>query len=236
MATHRDHHRAGLGIGANGTSEAFAKLPGRGDVRVHALRLRPRALGRARARRRPRGAAAGRHGAVRLPRQRSRAADAAHVGLGRAEHRPARLVHEPLPGLRRCQQPDGRALHRKRTGFHAGAARDRQTRPDLRRRRLLAAQSLGQIAGASNAAFAKADVAIDAVPSATDIDAALAKLEAAAKSRGVAVGVATALPVSIDRIASGRRPPRRAHHAGAGERGCGETEVELRKRRMASGE
>jgi polysaccharide deacetylase 2 family uncharacterized protein YibQ len=58
-----------------------------------------------------------------------------------------------------------------------------------------------QIAGASNAAFARADAALDASPSAAEIDAALAKLEAAAKSRGVAVGTASALPVSIDRIA-----------------------------------
>ena len=58
-----------------------------------------------------------------------------------------------------------------------------------------------QISGASNAAFAKTDIVIDATPSSAEIDAALAKLEAAAKSRGIAVGTASALPVSIDRIA-----------------------------------
>jgi len=58
----------------------------------------------------------------------------------------------------------------------------------------------GQIAGASNAAFAKADIVIDAVASASEIDAALARLEKMARERGVAVGVATSLPVTIERI------------------------------------
>jgi uncharacterized protein len=48
--------------------------------------------------------------------------------------------------------------------------------------------------------FAKADVAIDAVPTSSDIDRALAKLEELAKERGIAVGVASALPISIERI------------------------------------
>jgi polysaccharide deacetylase 2 family uncharacterized protein YibQ len=48
--------------------------------------------------------------------------------------------------------------------------------------------------------FAKADVVIDAVPTAGEIDRALAKLEELAKERGLAVGVASALPISIDRI------------------------------------
>ncbi|BAM86447.1 conserved hypothetical protein [Bradyrhizobium oligotrophicum S58] len=48
--------------------------------------------------------------------------------------------------------------------------------------------------------FAKGDVAIDAVPTPVEIDSALAKLESLAKERGVAVGTASALPVSIDRI------------------------------------
>ncbi len=58
-----------------------------------------------------------------------------------------------------------------------------------------------QISGANSAAFAKADVALDAAPSSAEIDAALARLEAVARARGSAVGFATALPVTIDRIA-----------------------------------
>jgi polysaccharide deacetylase 2 family uncharacterized protein YibQ len=48
--------------------------------------------------------------------------------------------------------------------------------------------------------FARADLSIDAVPTALEIDRALAKLESLAKERGVAVGIASALPISIERI------------------------------------
>jgi uncharacterized protein len=58
-----------------------------------------------------------------------------------------------------------------------------------------------QIAGANNAPFAKADIVLDADPTPTAIDAALTRLEAMARERGTAVGTATALPASIDRIA-----------------------------------
>jgi len=58
-----------------------------------------------------------------------------------------------------------------------------------------------QIAGANNLAFAKADIIIDQVPAARDIDRALGRLETAARARGVAIGFAGALPVSIERIA-----------------------------------
>jgi polysaccharide deacetylase 2 family uncharacterized protein YibQ len=48
--------------------------------------------------------------------------------------------------------------------------------------------------------FARADISIDAVPTAAEIDRALAKLEDLAKQRGTAVGIASALPISIERI------------------------------------
>jgi uncharacterized protein len=48
--------------------------------------------------------------------------------------------------------------------------------------------------------FAKADFSIDAVPTAAEIDRALAKLENLAKERGTAIGVASALPISIERL------------------------------------
>jgi polysaccharide deacetylase 2 family uncharacterized protein YibQ len=48
--------------------------------------------------------------------------------------------------------------------------------------------------------FAKADFNIDAVPTAVEIDRTLAKLENLAKERGTAVGIASALPISIERI------------------------------------
>ncbi|SEN04238.1 divergent polysaccharide deacetylase family protein [Bradyrhizobium sp. OK095] len=48
--------------------------------------------------------------------------------------------------------------------------------------------------------FGKGDIAIDVVPTPTEIDRALNKLESAARERGVAIGTASALPVSIERI------------------------------------
>jgi uncharacterized protein len=48
--------------------------------------------------------------------------------------------------------------------------------------------------------FAKADLAIDTVPTPVEIDRALAKLESLARERGTAIGMASALPVSIERI------------------------------------
>jgi polysaccharide deacetylase 2 family uncharacterized protein YibQ len=56
------------------------------------------------------------------------------------------------------------------------------------------------LAAAQAMPFAKADLSIDAVPTALEIDRALAKLESLAKERGTAIGIASALPVSIERI------------------------------------
>ncbi len=58
----------------------------------------------------------------------------------------------------------------------------------------------GQIAGGQAMPFAKADLTIDSVPTSVEIDKALARLEDLAKERGTAIGIASALPVSIDRI------------------------------------
>jgi uncharacterized protein len=58
------------------------------------------------------------------------------------------------------------------------------------------------LAGTQAMPFAKGDVTIDAVPTAGEIDRALAKLESLAKERGFAVGIASALPISIERIAA----------------------------------
>lgn len=56
------------------------------------------------------------------------------------------------------------------------------------------------LAGDAAMPFARGDLTIDATPTAAEIDRALAKLEAIAKERGVAVGIASALPVSIERL------------------------------------
>jgi polysaccharide deacetylase 2 family uncharacterized protein YibQ len=50
--------------------------------------------------------------------------------------------------------------------------------------------------------FARADFNIDVVPTSVEIDRALAKLEGLAKERGTAVGIASALPISIERISA----------------------------------
>ncbi|MBN8958060.1 MAG: divergent polysaccharide deacetylase family protein [Rhizobiales bacterium] len=60
----------------------------------------------------------------------------------------------------------------------------------------------GTAAGSANVPYAKADIVIDATPNAAEIEGALAKLEAAAHERSFAVGYASALPVSIERIAN----------------------------------
>jgi uncharacterized protein len=59
----------------------------------------------------------------------------------------------------------------------------------------------GRIAGADNLPFAKAEVIVDSVPTPTEIDRALGRLETAAREHHFAVGIASALPASIDHIA-----------------------------------
>ena len=58
----------------------------------------------------------------------------------------------------------------------------------------------GQIAGAIGLDFATADVQIDAVPSPDDINKALASLEAVAKEKGFAIGIASAKPATIKQL------------------------------------
>jgi polysaccharide deacetylase 2 family uncharacterized protein YibQ len=48
--------------------------------------------------------------------------------------------------------------------------------------------------------FARADLAIDSVPTSVEIDRSLAKLESLARDHGTAIGMASALPISIERI------------------------------------
>jgi len=61
------------------------------------------------------------------------------------------------------------------------------------------------LAGGQAMPFAKGDIAIDAVPTSAEIDRMLAKLESLAKDRGFAVGTASALPISIERIGAWTR-------------------------------
>ena len=63
----------------------------------------------------------------------------------------------------------------------------------------------GRIAGGNSSAFAKADIVLDAVPTPGEIDHALGRLEMAAREHSFAVGIASALPVSIEHIAKWAR-------------------------------
>src|ERR1700683_4102844 len=58
-----------------------------------------------------------------------------------------------------------------------------------------------RVAGANSLPFARADVVLDSVPTPDEIDRALSRLEMTARQRGVAVGISSALPVSIGHIA-----------------------------------
>jgi polysaccharide deacetylase 2 family uncharacterized protein YibQ len=58
----------------------------------------------------------------------------------------------------------------------------------------------GQIAGAQNLPFVKADITISAASSSTEVDQALARLELQARERGSAVGFAQASPAVVARI------------------------------------
>ncbi len=60
----------------------------------------------------------------------------------------------------------------------------------------------GQLAGSQNLPFAKTEIMIDKVPTPKEIDHALARLELMARERGNAVGLATALPATVARIAA----------------------------------
>jgi polysaccharide deacetylase 2 family uncharacterized protein YibQ len=67
-------------------------------------------------------------------------------------------------------------------------------------------RSIAPQAAASQAMpFGKGDIAIDVVPTPAEIDRALNKLESAARERGAAIGTASALPVSIERIGAWTR-------------------------------
>ncbi len=190
----------GLGIGANGTSEALAKLPG------------PVTLAFA-----PYG--------TDLDRWVTRARGEGHEVLMQVPMEPFDYPdNDPGPqtlltALRPEQNVDRLHWFMSRFAGYVGIANymgarftasDQAVAPVVReaaKRGLIyfddgsSTRSLAsQIAGSSNAAFAKADIGLDVVPTAAEIDAALVRLEAVARDRGVAVGVATALPISIERI------------------------------------
>jgi polysaccharide deacetylase 2 family uncharacterized protein YibQ len=63
------------------------------------------------------------------------------------------------------------------------------------------ASAAGKVAATLGLDYAMANVQIDALPSPDDIAKALAQLEAVAKERGIAIGVASAKPATIKQLA-----------------------------------
>ena len=57
-----------------------------------------------------------------------------------------------------------------------------------------------EVAQQTNIAFAQTTISLDSALSAEDIDARLLELEGLARDRGLAIGVATAFPVTIERL------------------------------------
>ncbi|MCC2111448.1 MAG: divergent polysaccharide deacetylase family protein [Hyphomicrobiales bacterium] len=58
----------------------------------------------------------------------------------------------------------------------------------------------GRMADEMRLPFARGDVTIDSIPNKDEIDARLLQLENLARTHGYAVGIASALPISVDRI------------------------------------
>jgi polysaccharide deacetylase 2 family uncharacterized protein YibQ len=192
----------GLGISAIGTSDALAKLPG------------PVTLGFA-----PYGAD--------LPRLAARARESGHELLLQVPMEPFDYPdNDPGPqtlltSLNAGQNADRLHWLMSRLQGYVGLANymggrftasEQALAPILReaaRRGLVYVEDgnsprsvASQVAGANNLPYAKADLTIDAVPTAAEIDRALARLEKTARERGVAIGMANALPASIERIAA----------------------------------
>jgi polysaccharide deacetylase 2 family uncharacterized protein YibQ len=63
-----------------------------------------------------------------------------------------------------------------------------------------ARSAAGRLAETDGLPFARADLVIDKVAAAGDIDAALGELERLARQRGIAIGAASLAPVTIDRL------------------------------------
>ena len=192
----------GLGVSASATAEAIAKLPGAGDARLHALRRRHRA-GWWRAR-----ATAGHEVLLQVPMEPFDYPD--------NDPGPQTLLTSLTPeqNIDRLYWLMSRFQGYVGVTIAMGArftASEPSFAPILRetaKRGLIFLDDgtnprsvAGRIAGANNLPFAKADVVLDAVPTPAEIDRALGRLELAARERGIAVGIASALPVSIEHIA-----------------------------------
>ena len=144
------------------------KLPPRGDAGLHALRHRSRASwSSARARRATKFCCRCRWSRSTIPDNDPGPQTLLTTLDAEQNHRPAALAHEPLPGLCRHRQFHGRAVHGDRRGACSRSLRDAAKRGLAYLDDGPAPRSVaGQIAERQAMPFAKADLAIDAVPDA----------------------------------------------------------------------
>ena len=119
----------------------------------------------------------------------------------RAESRPAVLAPQPLPGLCRHRQFHGRALRRDRRRDAADHPRGRQARARLSRRRLGAAQRRARSGGGPGDAVRQGRFHHRrGADRGGDRPGAAPSSKPWPRSAELAVGVASALPISIERI------------------------------------
>ena len=127
-------------------------------------------------------------------------ADAPDGPVAARQSRQALLADGPVRRLFRRDELHGRALHRFGGRFLAGDGGIGHARPRLvddgTSNRSLAAQ----LAARNKVPFARGDAEIDANPDRGAILEKLADLEARAADKGFAVGIASALPVTIDAL------------------------------------
>jgi polysaccharide deacetylase 2 family uncharacterized protein YibQ len=190
----------GLGIGASGTSEALAKLPA-------AVTLAFSPYGRDLERLVAKARGTEREIVLQVPME---PADYPDNDPGPQTLLTSLSAEQNLDRLHWCMSRFGGYVGIVNTMGARFTAAEQSLGPVLRdagARGLIyvddgsSARSLAsQIAGGANMPFAKVNMALDAVPTPGEIDGALSRLEALARERGVAIGVASALPASIDRI------------------------------------
>jgi polysaccharide deacetylase 2 family uncharacterized protein YibQ len=190
----------GLGIGASATNNAIAKLPANVTLAFAPYGAdMPRWAGRARAK--------GHEILLQIPMEPADYPDSDPGPQTLVSALPAEQNLDRLHWLLSRLQGYVGVVNAMGARFTANEAALSPVLRDIARRGLLylddgtSAKSVAaQIATGIQAPFVKADFVLDADPSWNEIDAALAKLEAIAAERGIAVGIISPLPVSIERI------------------------------------
>ena len=220
----------GLGVGAAKTTDAIMKLPAAVTLAFTPYGSDPGKLAeRARAQR---------HEILLqipmepfdYPDNDPGPADPADDAWRRTESRPAVLASQPLPGLCRDRQFHGRALRRHRCGrCSRSSARPPSAGSAISTTARRRAASPPRWRRARRCRSPRPMSPSMRCPTAAEIDRALAKLESLAKERGTAVGIASALPISIERIGAWTKDARKPwHHACAIDNRDAEIKIQLK--------